>query len=117
MILKQIEEGLPDDQSKEDAEKSETTADKTSDQNRIITRAHPLLTSTGSGPDAANDDKVASGLAKMGVSGPIKKLQKVMVSDHLYKFASSLIFNAIERTTKAGSELLIRRPDPLNPVQ
>lgn len=41
---------------------------------------------------------------------------KVSISDHITKFASSLTFNAIERTTKAGSELLIRRPDPNNPV-
>jgi hypothetical protein len=54
----------------------------------------------------------------MGVSGAIKKHpSRILVSDHIYKFASSLIFNAIERTTKAGSELLIRRPDPSNPVQ
>ena len=42
---------------------------------------------------------------------------KLSVSEHITKFASSLIFNAVERTTQAGSELLVRRNDPTNPVQ
>ena len=52
------------------------------------------------------------------MGGPSKKMtNKLSVSEHITKFASSLIFNAVERTTQAGSELLVRRNDPTNPVQ
>ena len=60
-----------------------------------------LLTSTGSGP----------------VTQPTKQQQfksaqpKQSVCDHIRKFSNSLIFNSIERVTKASSELVQRPAD------
>ena len=42
--------------------------------------------------------------------------KKVDNTAHITKFSSSLVFNAIERVTKAGSELIVRQ-DPENPIQ
>lgn len=69
LILKQIEEGLPEqsDESQPVAKSDNEFTDKSltdkSDESGpsrqvAVSRVHPLLTSTGSGPDAA--DKVAS---------------------------------------------------------
>ena len=69
-----------------------------------------LLTSTGCGPDGSR----ASEIPKM--TQPIKVPKKVDHTAHITKFSSSLVFNAIERVTKAGSELIVRQ-DPENPIQ
>jgi hypothetical protein len=60
-----------------------------------------LVTSTGSGPEVIKEDLK---LCKL-------KILKASQSDHLRKFSNSLIFNSIERVTKAGSELKRREPD------
>lgn len=60
-----------------------------------------LVTSTGSGPEVVKED------LKLGKL----KILKVPQSDHLRKFSNSLIFNSIERVTKAGTELKRREPD------
>lgn len=75
-----------------------------------------LLTSTGCGPDGsslASNVKVSE-IAKVPVKIKVKK--RPDQTQHISKFAQSLVFNAIERVTKAGSELIIRDPDPNNPV-
>ena len=63
-----------------------------------------LLTSTGCGPDGSR----ATDMPKMTAGQPIKLKKKVDHTAHITKFASSLVFNAIERVTKAGSELIVR---------
>ena len=60
-----------------------------------------LVTSTGSGPEVIKEDM------KLGKL----KILKTSQSDHLRKFSNSLIFNSIERVTKAGSELKRRELD------
>ena len=47
----------------------------------------------------------------------IKVKKKVDQRAHIQKFSASLVFNAIERVTKAGSELIVRNQDQENPIQ
>lgn len=67
-----------------------------------------LLTSTGCGPDGSR----AAGTA----SQKIKLKKKVDQTAHIAKFSASLVFNAIERVNKAGSELIVRAQDLHNPI-
>jgi len=60
-----------------------------------------LVTSTGSGPEVTKEDLK---IVKL-------KALKTSQSDHLRKFANSLVFNSIERVTKAGSELRRRETE------
>lgn len=59
------------------------------------------MTSTGSGPEVTKEDLK---IVKL-------KTLKTSQSDHLRKFANSLVFNSIERVTKAGSELRRRETE------
>lgn len=75
-----------------------------------------LLTSTGCGPDGSQKtgdipSKLATGATK------IKLKRKTDQRAHINKFAASLVFNAIERVTMAGSELIVRNQDQENPIQ
>ena len=53
----------------------------------------------------------------MAAGTKIKLKRKVDQTAHIKKFSQSLVFNAIERVTKAGSELIVRVQDPENPIQ
>jgi len=77
-----------------------------------------LLTSTGCGPDGSslNDNAKGSELSKGSGPHKIKLRKKPDQTQHISKYAQSLVFNAIERVTKAGTDLIIRQPDPNNPV-
>ena len=63
-------------------------------------------------PQNNNHSKVAAPGAKK-----IKLKKKPDQRAHIMKFSASLVFNAIERVTKAGSELIQRNQDQENPVQ
>ena len=71
-----------------------------------------LLTSTGCGPDGSR----APEMPKLGAGQKIKLKKKYDQTAHINKFAQSLVFNAIERVNKAGSELIERQQDPNNPI-
>lgn len=81
-----------------------------------------LLTSTGSGPDGAKNqvavkkDSTEPATSSSALAAPVPTPLPDKTS-HISKFANSLIFNALERVTKAGSELQPRGDDPTNPVQ
>ena len=71
-----------------------------------------LLTSTGCGPDGSRGTE----MPKLGAGSKIKLKRKFDQTAHINKFAQSLVFNAIERVNKAGSELIVREQDPNNPM-
>ena len=76
-----------------------------------------LLTSTGCGPDGSQ--RTVDLPNKMTTTGAkkIKVKKKVDQRAHIQKFSASLVFNAIERVTKAGSELIVRNQELENPMQ
>ena len=69
-----------------------------------------LLTSTGCGPDGSQIKTVQSGAATNGV-GKKKPVQQEEVdqSQHIRKFTSGIVFNAIERVVVAGQSLMVRQ--------
>lgn len=68
-----------------------------------------LLTSSGCGPDGNREKENA----KVN-NNKIKLKRKVDQTTHITKFSQSLVFNAIERVTKAGCELIMRSPEQEN---
>jgi len=55
-------------------------------------------------------------MPKLGAGQKMKLKRKVDQTAHINKFSQSLVFNAIERVNKAGSELIVRAQDPNNPI-
>ncbi len=79
-------------------------------QNHNLNVKKSLLTSTGCGPDGSR-------AAAAAPSQKIKLKRKTDQTAHISKFSQSLVFNAIERVNKSGSELIVRAQDLANPIQ
>ena len=72
--------------------------------NNNLNMKKSLLTSTGCGPDGSRPSENT----KINKTKKIKLKKKVDLTAHISKFSQSLVFNAIERVTNAGSELIVR---------